>query len=676
MTVRPLRALPGQLESWVELEVVSPDATDLRVFGKAALVHNEQRVVHLFVDNNAGAMGNYFLDARIGTAVADYGIFDDDVAPATVVTDPGGPGGGGGGGSQPGVPVPLAFVDDLRSATGLATVGDHALAVDDDLGVYLNAPTQAADPLAALSDVVTPGYSPYAGYGSGSLAEEWDARDLASYTDGAALTATLWLPNRGLNRSGVLLNPGSSGPTLQKNAFGTGRHALRFAGASSQYAEISPDPTRLVGQPFVVFVVAQIVSATTTQGTVYSTGSTAAGGAPNGERNLLSYETTHGLFAYGGGQSRAVTATGPALPTQPHVFTVIHDGQNSLIRIDGTQITAAPSATFGQESRRQFRLGLTVLGTSPGDLRVGHVLIYNTTAASLAGDLTAIENALKTDWGLTAEPPPAAPVIGTATSATAGSATVTWTASSGASSYNLYRSTTSTVTTSSTLAATTGGTSYTDTGLTPGAHYWYAVQVTNIFGTSALSGTANVVVSTSSSATFTDNFTGTAGAALTGRTGVAAGGSNFVISPSGTTTQRATTTAAAATTAYGPLSTSDNRAAVTVVTRGGATSVGAFCRSNLAMDTFYAVRTTSANVLELQKSVAGTVTTLVTSLGTFVAGDVLEVRAVGSTITCYRNGTLLTTVTDTSITTGTYGGLRSGGNATQATLDDLTVADV
>ena len=89
--------------------------------------------------------------------------------------------------------------------------------------------------------------------------------------------------------------------------------------------------------------------------------------------------------------------------------------------------------------------------------------------------------------------PGSAPAAPTGLTASAGNAQVslTWTASSGASSYNLYRSTTSG--TEQLVVAGITGTSYTNTGLTNGSTYYYEVTAVNGNGEIALS---NVVSAT------------------------------------------------------------------------------------------------------------------------------------------------------------------------------------
>ena len=86
--------------------------------------------------------------------------------------------------------------------------------------------------------------------------------------------------------------------------------------------------------------------------------------------------------------------------------------------------------------------------------------------------------------------PPAAP---TGLTATQGNAQValSWTASSGAASYNIYRGTTAGGESGTPLATGVTATSYTNTGLTNGTTYYYKVAAVNAGGTSALSNEAS-----------------------------------------------------------------------------------------------------------------------------------------------------------------------------------------
>jgi cellulose 1,4-beta-cellobiosidase len=89
-------------------------------------------------------------------------------------------------------------------------------------------------------------------------------------------------------------------------------------------------------------------------------------------------------------------------------------------------------------------------------------------------------------FGSTTSQPPAVP---SSLSATAGNAQVSlsWPASTGATSYNIYRATSSGGEGSTPLAAGVIGTSFTDTGLTNGTTYYYQVTAVNAAGESGRS---------------------------------------------------------------------------------------------------------------------------------------------------------------------------------------------
>ena len=84
------------------------------------------------------------------------------------------------------------------------------------------------------------------------------------------------------------------------------------------------------------------------------------------------------------------------------------------------------------------------------------------------------------------------PPAPTGLKATSGSGQVslTWTASAGATSYNLYRGTATGAEGTTPIAKSINGTSYTNTGLTNGTTYFYKVAAVNAAGTSPLSNQA------------------------------------------------------------------------------------------------------------------------------------------------------------------------------------------
>ena len=89
---------------------------------------------------------------------------------------------------------------------------------------------------------------------------------------------------------------------------------------------------------------------------------------------------------------------------------------------------------------------------------------------------------------------PPAPGTPTYTNISTTSLTVNWTISAGATSYNVYRSTSSNGTYSQ--IGTTSTSSYGDTGLTPNTTYWYKVAGTNATGTGPQSASSSVTTLT------------------------------------------------------------------------------------------------------------------------------------------------------------------------------------
>jgi cellulose 1,4-beta-cellobiosidase len=121
----------------------------------------------------------------------------------------------------------------------------------------------------------------------------------------------------------------------------------------------------------------------------------------------------------------------------------------------------------------------------------------------LGGRVVAIENPATTG----------APPAPTGLTATGGNAQVVlnWTASSGATSYNVYRGTAAGGESASAIATGVGTTSYTDPGLTNGTTYYYEVAAVNASGTSAKSNEASATPQSGSSPPAPTGLTATAG---------------------------------------------------------------------------------------------------------------------------------------------------------------------
>ncbi len=175
-------------------------------------------------------------------------------------------------------------------------------------------------------------------------------------------------------------------------------------------------------------------------------------------------------------------------------------GEARSLRItvnNGTSVTPSLASSGGWDTVGTYTTSVTLL--------TGTNTIKLDNPSGWAPDIDKI--VLSGGSGVTV---PSAP---TGLTATAGNATVTlsWTASSGATSYNVLRSTTSG--SGYTSVGTSTSTSYSNTGLTNGTTYYYVVTATNSAGTSG----------NSSQASATPAASGTIPAAPLGLTATASG---------------------------------------------------------------------------------------------------------------------------------------------------------
>lgn len=195
---------------------------------------------------------------------------------------------------------------------------------------------------------------------------------------------------------------------------------------------------------------------------------------------------------------------------------VAPDGvQTAFLQSNGTAGAMLQSVNFGsagsytitfKAARRyntiqplQVKVDGTVVGTytpSSNTFETITTAAFSVTAGNHAISFTATDaTADKTTFldMLVINTTGSAPVAPAGLSATAGNAQagLNWTASSGATSYNVYRGTTSNGQSATPIATGIAGTSYTNTGLTNGTTYYYKVAAVNASGTSAFSNEAS-----------------------------------------------------------------------------------------------------------------------------------------------------------------------------------------
>lgn len=164
------------------------------------------------------------------------------------------------------------------------------------------------------------------------------------------------------------------------------------------------------------------------------------------------------------------------------------------IKLFGVQDTVhgigAVSIDGGAETKIDFyastRTGDVLLWTSPALASGSHTFKLRVTGTHSAA---STDNFVVPDRVDIINGNSAIPSTPTGLTATAGNGqlSISWTASSGATSYNLYRATVSGGEGSAWVASGISGTTYTNTGLANGATYYYTVSASNSAGTSAQS---------------------------------------------------------------------------------------------------------------------------------------------------------------------------------------------
>jgi len=193
--------------------------------------------------------------------------------------------------------------------------------------------------------------------------------------------------------------------------------------------------------------------------------------------------------------------------------------------------------TAGGESGTAIATGISSTAYTNTGLTNGTTYFYKVAAVNSIGTSGMSNEA-------SATPATGVPAAPTGLTATAGNSQVglSWSASSGATSYNVYRGTTSGGESGTAIATGIATTSYTNTGLTNGTTYFYKVAAVNASGTSGMSNEASatptsggggVTVPNNSfeapsvgSATYQYNPTG-ATWTFAGESGIASNGSPF-----------------------------------------------------------------------------------------------------------------------------------------------------
>ncbi|WP_168206090.1 fibronectin type III domain-containing protein [Geobacter sp. FeAm09] len=191
--------------------------------------------------------------------------------------------------------------------------------------------------------------------------------------------------------------------------------------------------------------------------------------------------------------SATTNAAPPAVPTAPTGVTAT--GGTNQMTVSWSAVSGATSYNIYWSTATGVTIasGTKIAGaTSPyvqTGLAAGTAYYYIVTAVNSSGESPASAQASAS----TSAPAPVVPAAPTGVGATGGTnqVTVSWSAVSGATSYNIYYATTSGVSKTSGTKITGATSPYVQTGLTAGTTYYYIVTAVNSAGESAASAQAS-----------------------------------------------------------------------------------------------------------------------------------------------------------------------------------------
>src|SRR5579883_869987 len=228
--------------------------------------------------------------------------------------------------------------------------------------------------------------------------------------------------------------------------------------------------------------------------TAYKTGVTTTTYTDSSVSNATTYYyTVQAVNSYGSSsqstEANAATGAAPTVPGTPGTPTVTNGDTQVTLSWTAASGTVTSynlyrSTTSGGEGTTAYKTGITTTSYTDTGLTDGSTYYYKVAAVNGCGTGTQSGEA-------TGKPVCTLPGAPSAPTASAGNAQValSWSSVSGATAYNVYRSTASGgegTTPINGSAITT--TSYTDTGLTNGTTYYYKLAAMNSCGTGSQSG--------------------------------------------------------------------------------------------------------------------------------------------------------------------------------------------
>jgi fibronectin type 3 domain-containing protein len=473
---------------------------------------------------------------------------------------------GGGGGSAPGAPTGLTATAGNAQVTLNWTASAGATSYNICRGTTANG--QSATPIATgitgtsytntgLTNGTTYYYKVAAVNASGTSAYSNEASATPS-AGGSAPAAPTGLTATAGNAQVGLGWTASSGATSYNIYRGTTANGQSATPIATGITGTSYTNTGLTNGTTYYYKVAAVNASGTSAYSNEASATPASGGGGGATVANSSFETpVTGSYIYNPAGATWVFTGNGGIQRNGSAFSgtaaVAPDGvQTAFLQSNGTAGAMSQSVNFGtagsytitfKAARRystiqpiQVKVDSTVVGTytpstnnfetiTTASVTVtagSHTITF--TATDGTGDKATFIDQVSIAGGGGGGSAPAAP---TGLSATAGNAQValSWTASPGATSYNVYRGTTAGGQSATPIATGITGTTYTNTGLTNGTTYYYKVAAVNASGTSAYSNEANATPAVGGTAPGAPaSLTATAGNALVNLTWPASSG--------------------------------------------------------------------------------------------------------------------------------------------------------
>jgi hypothetical protein len=337
--------------------------------------------------------------------------------------------------------------------------------------------------VSAVNAVGEGANSAEAGASTSALAVWLKADAIIGLANGAAVSIWPDLSGNGCNAMQML---GASQPTYVSNAM-NGLPVVRFNSASGNYLWFY----RPVQDDFTIICVFQSTQGFGS-GNLYYQGA----GLVNGEVAGVVNDFGTCLFANGsvcagtGAPDVAANSTAGYNNGHPHILTFKRTKSSGLVSLymDGNLAVTTTGGTESLTAPNELVLGAqqTLNNYLSGD--IAEVQIYNAPLSD--SDRTAQETALKCKYGLSGGTAPAPP---TGLTGLAGNRQISlnWVLTTGATGYNLWRSTNNGASYQQTAAGTTTG-SYVDTNAANGLTNYYIIAATDACGAGANSAAVGV----------------------------------------------------------------------------------------------------------------------------------------------------------------------------------------